>query len=154
MTHTGRSVTLGILLAALSQVLIAQGGWQANSEVVGRTAQQQPKFNYEEARVGSYTLPDPLATRAGTVKTIAEWGPRRTEILNLFRDNVYGRLPGQPERLRFDVIEENPRALGGAATLRRIAVISGQNDREHRFDLTVFLPNAVSGRSAVFLLLN
>jgi hypothetical protein len=145
---------VGMLLLVLSHRPTAQGGWQANRDVVRKTSQQQPKFNFEEARVGSYTLPDPLAAAGATVRTAAEWPRRRAEILTLFREHVYGRSPGPPERLRFDIVEENPRALDGAATLKRIAVISTQNDREHRFELTVFLPNAGTGRAAVFLLLN
>jgi hypothetical protein len=148
-----RWVLAAVLLAAPLAV-IAQGGWQANAEVVRRTAQQQPKFNYEETRVGSYTLPDPLAGRAGTVRSRNDWTPRRAEILELFREHVYGRSPGRPERLRFDVVEENARALSGAATLKRIGVISTQDDRDYRFELTLFLPNARRDPAPVFLLLN
>ena len=148
-----RWVLAAVLLAAPLAV-IAQGGWQANAEVVRRTAQQQPKFNYEETRVGSYTLPDPLAGRAGTVRSRNDWTARRAEILELFREHVYGRSPGRPERLRFDVVEENARALSGAATLKRIGVISTQDDRDYRFELTLFLPNARRDPAPVFLLLN
>jgi hypothetical protein len=143
-----------IVLAALPVATIAQSGWQANPEVVRRTSAQQPKFNYEEARVGTYTLPDLLAGRGKMVRTPGEWPARRREILELFREHVYGRSPARPERLRFDLIEENAKALAGAATLKRVAVISTQDDRDHRFDLTLFLPNARRGRAPVFLLLN
>jgi hypothetical protein len=135
-------------------VVLAQSGWQANPDVVRRTAEQQPKFNYDEARVGTYTLPDPLAGKDGVVRTRDAWQQRRLDIRELFREHVYGRSPGKPERLRFDVVEENPRALSGAATLRRVAIISTQDDREHRFDLTVFLPNARRNPAPLFLLLN
>jgi hypothetical protein len=130
------------------------GGWQANPQTVRQTSQKQPKFNYEEARVPPYTLPDPLATSGARVRTPEEWRRRRTEILELFRENVYGRSPGRPERLRFQLIEENPRAMAGAATLRRIAVVSSQAGREHRFSLILFLPNARREPVPVFLLLN
>jgi hypothetical protein len=129
-------------------------GWHANPEVVQKTTNSQPGFNFEESRVGSYTLPDPLAFHGAQVKTPREWQARRAEILELFRENVYGRSPGKPEKLRFDVLEENPRAMDGAATLKRISVVSGQSGREHHFDLTLFLPNARQGRVPVFLLLN
>jgi hypothetical protein len=145
---------LAAVLSALPLATIAQGGWQANPEVVRRTAQQQPKFNYEETRVGSYTLPDLLAGRGGSVRSRNDWTARRVEILELFREHVYGRSPGRPERLRFDVAEENARALSGAATLKRIGVISTQNDRDYRFELTLFLPNARRDPVPVFLLLN
>lgn len=122
--------------------------------MVRKAAQSQPNFNYDESRVGPYTLPDPLAARGGMVKTPAEWRARRSEILELFREYVYGRSPGRPERLRFALVEEDRRAMGGIATLKRIAVVSGRREREHRFELTIFLPNTLRGRVPVFLLLN
>jgi hypothetical protein len=154
IVSTRRRCVLSVVLCAVSLVATAQGGWQANPEVVRRTAQQQPKFNYEETRVGSYRLPDPLAGRGGTVRSRNDWPARRAEIVELFREHVYGRSPGRPERLRFDVVEENARALSGAATLKRIGVISTQDDRDHRFELTLFLPNARRDPAPVFLLLN
>ena len=149
-----RGWIFALALAAWPLIAGAQAGWQANREVVHRTAQQQPTFNYEEARAGAYTLPNPLAGRAGMVRTPAEWRVRRTEILESFRENVYGRSPESPERLRFNVIEENAAALSGAATMRRVAVISTQNDRDHRFVLTLFLPNTRGNPAPMFLLLN
>lgn len=144
-----------IVCAAIPAALAAQaGGWTARSDVVVRTTQQQPGFNYDEARVGSYTLPDPLAGSVGVVRNRDRWPARRAEILNLFRDNVYGRSPGRPETLTFDAIEENPRAMDGAATLERVAVVSQQAGRTHRFELTLFLPNGRTGRVPVFLLIN
>lgn len=135
-------------------ILAAQsGGWQANPEVVRRTSQQQ-KFNYEEAHVRPYTLPDSLVTRAGTrVRSAADWPARRAEILELFREHVYGRRPGRPEQLRFQSLEEDAKAMAGAATLKRIAIVSGHQGREHRFELTIFLPNG-GGAVPLFLLLN
>jgi (4-O-methyl)-D-glucuronate---lignin esterase len=132
----------------------AQSGWRANPEIVRNAAEQQGGFNYDESRVGSYTLPHPLALLDGTVRTPAQWARRRPDVLNLFREHVYGRSPGKPEGLRFEVIEENPRAMDGAATLRRVAVLSTQAGRTHRFVVTLFLPNARQGRVPVFLLIN
>jgi predicted MPP superfamily phosphohydrolase len=152
------------ILVALPIAVVAQGnGWQANPDVVRRASQQQAGFNYDEARVGPYTLPDPLApvvrlkadaTTAGArVRTPEDWRERRTEIRDLFRANVYGRVPTVATRSRLDVIAENAAAMSGAATLKRIAIVTINGSREHRFELTLFLPN--SRRPApVFLLLN
>jgi hypothetical protein len=104
--------------------------------------------------VGAYSLPDPLHTPTGEVTTAAAWPARRAAILELFRSQVYGRRPGAPQTLRFDVLEKNARAIGGTATLERVAIVSGQDGRTHRFQLTMFLPNARRGRVPVFLLLN
>lgn len=143
-----------LLLLAVVAAFAQSGGWRANPQTVQQSTTQQPGFNYEEARVPPYTLPDPLAGTKGTVRSAAAWRARRTEILELFRERVYGRSPGKPERLRFDVVEENARALDGAATLKRVAIVSAQSGREHRFELTLFLPNATRGQAPVFLLLN
>ena len=130
----------------------AQGGragWQANPELVRQLSAKQQNINYEEARVGPYELPDALrTTRGATVRAAAAWPARRSEIRELFREHVYGRSPGAPERIRFDVIEENKSAMDGAATRKRIAVVSTHVGREHRFELTLFLPNPPS-RSAL-----
>ncbi len=146
--------TVRALLVALPIAVFAQGiGWQANPDVVRRTAQQQAGFNYEESRVGAYSLPDPLATPRGRVRTADEWRKRRAELLELFRANVYGREPAVSARSRFEVIAEDPAALSGTATLERVAITTTNGPRQHRFELTLFLPN---GRrpAPVFLLLN
>jgi hypothetical protein len=151
--------------AALAITLTAQtperpppaqaGGWQANPELVRQLSAKQQDANYDEARIAPYELPDALRTaRGANVRTAAAWPARRSEIRELFREQVYGRSPGAPERLRFDVVEENKAAMDGAATLKRIAVVSTQAGREHRFELTLFLPNRLKGAAPLFLLLN
>lgn len=152
-------VTCAAVLALLTLWVPLRGqspgsGWQANPEIVKKTSGQQPKFNFEESRVGSYTLPDPLVAEAGAIRTPEQWRGRRAQILELFRENVYGRSPGRPDRLRFEILEEDPKAMGGAATLKRIAVVSTRGDREHRFGLTLFIPNGRAERAPVFLLIN
>lgn len=133
----------------------AQGGWQADPAIVERATQARPGFNYHEDRVPSYDLPDPLCGSAGSlVRSPEEWAPRRAEILELFREHVYGRMPGRPDQLRFDVLEEDRHALDGAATLKRVAVESRHEGRDHRFDLTLFVPNDRRGPAPAFLLLD
>lgn len=99
-------------------------------------------------------MPDVMLLNGAAVRTPEAWRQRRSQILELFRENVFGRSPGPPERLRFQLLEEDAQAMGGAATLRRVAVVSSQAGRDHAFELTIFLPNSSSGRSPVFLLLN
>ena len=149
-----RTAIAAVAALSVSAVLAAQGGWQAKPDLVKQLAAKQTPFNYDEARVGAYELPDVLKGRTGTVRTSQDWPARRAEILELFREHVYGRSPGRPESLKFETLEENPRAMDGAATLKRIAVVSGQGGREHRFQLTVFVPNAARGPAPLFLLLN
>jgi hypothetical protein len=153
---------IGLVVCSTLAVLAQDTGWRANPEVVTRLSKNQA-FNYDEAKVGSYSLPDPLAAKGGRIKSSSEWPARRAEILDLFRDNVYGRSPGRPENISFSSIEENTRAMDGAATLRRIAIVSRQprsdsrdstDGRTHRFELTLFVPNKPERRAPVFLLIN
>src|SRR5881227_3334340 len=71
--------------------------------------------NYDEPKVGSYTLPDPLTSPGGQrVADAKTWNEqRRPEILHLFEENEYGRAPGRPSDLTFDVFEKGAPAMGG-----------------------------------------
>jgi hypothetical protein len=141
------------LLALPVFVLTQSSGWRANPDVVAKLSASRPDTVYDEAKVPAFTLPDPLAGKKGRVTTSKAWPARRAEILDLFRDTVYGRSPGRPDRLAYNVLEENPKAMDGAATLRRIAIVSVQGERTHQFELSVFLPNA-HARTPVFLFIN
>lgn len=138
-------------------------GWQANLDVVERWKRQRPGLIYEEERVPSYELPDPLRTSDGSVVDSPQaWRRRREEILRLFRTHVYGHRPPEHDhrtQRRFDVVEEDPSAMDGAATLRRVVVRSEAAHSEHprrphQFEVILFLPNAASDPVPVFLLLN
>ena len=128
----------------------ASDGWRADSGAVAGWTDGQPGFRFDEADVPAYVLPEVVADGA----TPASWAGRRAETLALFRDHVYGSALPPPDRLRFDVLEEDPAALGGAATLRRVAVHSEHGGRRHRFDVALLLPNGRGGPAPVFLLLN
>lgn len=147
-------VATAVLLPLFTAAHGWQGGWQANPEIVRKLSEKQPQFEYDEARVPAYTLPDALGNGAAKVRTADEWPRRRAEILDLFREHVYGRRPGPPARLAFEVAADDPRALNGSATLKRVAILSSHAGRDHRFELTLFLPNAAQGAVPVFLLLN
>jgi hypothetical protein len=51
--------------------------------------------NYDESDIPPYTLPDPLVMQDGRRVTSAEmwYKERRPELVNLFKDNIYGRVP-------------------------------------------------------------
>lgn len=89
-------------------------------------------------------LPDALTTGAGNkVTTPAEWQKtRRPEILELFRENIYGRAPiGRPDTLRFDVKEIDKNAMDGKATLKRVEIHVEGPGGTGMISLTLFIPN-------------
>src|SRR5687767_10506059 len=123
MPRSSVVIVIGATALAVATVLSArETGWQAKPDVVARATKRQPQFNFDEAGVKPYELPDLLGRRTGRVRTTQEWRSRRAEILDLFRTHVYGRSPGKPAHLAFEIIEEKPSAMGGAATLKRVAV--------------------------------
>ena len=148
-----RTLTVAVAALCLPALLLAQGdGWKANPELAAKLSKQRADANYDEARVPSYTLPDVLAGTKGRVRTQADWPARRAEILDLFRDTVYGRSPGKPEKL--DVyITHNPSAMDGDATHRLVGIVSEQGGKTHTFELSLFLPNTVD-KAPVFLFIN
>src|ERR1700687_2992698 len=80
------------------------------------TGVQAQSTNYDESKVATYTLPDPLIFSHGKpVRNAREWKRRREEILELFASNVYGHSPKAPKRISFDVFDTDKIALGGKA---------------------------------------
>ncbi len=116
----------------------------------------QPKANYEESKVGEYTLPDPLRMENGDPVTDAKtWREkRRPELLRLFETQVYGRAPGRPAGFSFEKTSEDKNALGGAATRREIAIYLTKDHSGPRLDLLVYIPNGASRPVPAFLGLN
>ena len=50
--------------------------------------------NYDESKVANYILPDPLRMTDGTLVTTPEqWQQRRKEILEFYREEIYGHVP-------------------------------------------------------------
>ena len=71
----------------------------------------QNKTNYDEAKIQAYQLPELLTCNDGTrVETKEDWtGKRRGEILQLFKEHVYGAMPAAPAqnvRSQFVVVKE------------------------------------------------
>ncbi len=107
--------------------------------------------NYTEAQAGSYTLPDPLVLSSG--KPVADaktWREkRRPEIVRLFEENQFGRSPGKPRGLRFEVFDKGTPALGGKAVRRQVTIHFAETGPT--VDLLLYLPAAARGKSPVLL---
>ncbi|MCF8335502.1 MAG: acetylxylan esterase, partial [Bacteroidales bacterium] len=111
--------------------------------------------NYDESKVPGYELPDPLIFPDGDeVDSPSEWEKRRKQILRLFENHVYGKMPEKPENLSFEERRDIPGALDGLATLKEIRIHVKQNNQKHHFDLLLFIPNKAKKPVPVFLGLN
>ncbi len=97
-------------------------------------AQSKKAVNYDESKVGSIPIPDPLQCEDGTkVSTADQWlKKRRPEVLRLFEREVYGKTPeGKLPGTRIELVSENKNALGGKATMRQVT-LSFSNDPRAR----------------------
>jgi hypothetical protein len=107
--------------------------------------------NYDEARVGTYALPDPLTFPNGArVRNAKDWyEKRRLQILKLFEDNMHGHSPGRPAKMKFDVFENNGSAFDGKAIRRQITIFFTGDRNGPKADLLLYLPAAAKSRVPV-----
>ena len=112
--------------------------------------------NYDESGVPQYTLPDPLVDSEGNaVSDSKSWNDgRRGEILDLFERHVYGKMPGRPDHLTFEVTDTDDKALGGIAIRKQITARFSSESGSPEMHLLLYLPRAQSGPCPTFLGLN
>ena len=110
--------------------------------------------NYDEAQVGTYALPDPLLLAGGEkVRDAKTWfQKRRPEIVRLFEENQFGRSPGRPAGMSFDVFDKGTPAFDGRAVRRQVTVYFSGDKAGPKMQLLMYLPAAA--RQPVPLLLN
>jgi len=110
--------------------------------------------NYDDAKVGTYTLPALLQMADGSpVRDAAAWNARRRpEIVRLLETTQFGRSPGRPAGLRFEVFDKGTPALGGAALRRQVRLVFTDAPGAPTADLLIYLP--ANARGPVPLLLN
>lgn len=107
---------------------------------------QSPEANYDESKVPAYSLPDVLR-KAHDAKS---WETRRAEILEIYRKDVFGRAPGKPSKMMWEVSGSGP-ALNGKATRELVEISFGSGPKLH---MLVYVPAAANKPSPVFLGLN
>ncbi len=116
---------------------------------------QSPSGNFDESKVGSYTLPDPLVFNNGKrVTTARDWQKRRPEILELFAKNVYGESPRAPRHLDYTLFEKDGSALGGQAVRTQVTIFFSPDRKGPKEDLLIYVPAHHAGPVPVILALN
>ena len=86
--------------------------------------------NYTEAKVGNYTLPDPLKLNNGQpVKDAKTWNEqRRPELLKYYQSEIYGRIPATAPKITWQVVSNDNNALNGTAVMKELAGYRGGSD--------------------------
>lgn len=112
------------------------------------------EVNYDESRMPAYTLPDVLRCQDGTqVKTAEEWSSkRRPELLQMFKDVMYGELPPAADRVRYELLSEKKNARDGKAIRREVRIHFEMNDGcTHFMDMLYYVPVDAEGKVPVFV---
>jgi len=87
-----------------------------------RNPQAPNAVNYDEAKANPWpNLPDPLVLKNGKRVASAQtwWSERRPEIVEDFDREVYGRVPRETPRVRWEVTGTAPETVGGRPAITK-----------------------------------
>jgi hypothetical protein len=120
----------------------------------GAQAQQRcANLNYDESKVGGYTVPDPLLGKDGNrITDPTSWRhKRRDEILREFRDLMYGHTPELAIKRRAQVVSIRKDAVDGLATRTIVNLHCFDDPKAPRIELMYYLPNKANRPVPMFL---
>ena len=129
----------------------------AGAVVLGMAATaQRPDVNYDESKVGSYMLPDPLTMQDGQhVRDTTAWNDkRRPEILEAFAANVFGHTPQRRIKVTYELHATDNHALGGKAIRKQVTVHFSNKRDGPKMDVLVYIPMDAHKPVPAFLGLN
>jgi hypothetical protein len=112
--------------------------------------------NYDEAKVGTYSLPDPLRLNDGKpVRDAKTWySKRRPEIVEMFETQQYGRAPGRPADESFEMVDPGTPALNGKAIRKQVTIYLNKDKTGPSIDLLIYLPAAATKPVPMFFSIN
>jgi hypothetical protein len=142
------------LLFIISAIIISNHNY-AQKENLNKVVAGFP-VNYEEERVGSYTLPDVLTLQNGQkVKDAKTWtDKRRPELIKLFEEQQFGKMPSRPAGMSFHVFDKGTPVLGGKAIRKQVTVYFTKDTSQHNMDLLIYLPAKTSKPAPLLLIIN
>ncbi len=141
---------------AASQTSQTNLGSDADGNPLRRALKTGHVSNYDESRVGTYTLPDPLVLADGTpVRDARTWTQtRRPEIIRMYQRDIWGRIPSKTPKVTWQVTATDPVAREGAAIKKQIVGTVGNGVEPPRINLTVYTPANVKTPVPMILLVN
>jgi lysophospholipase L1-like esterase len=114
--------------------------------------------NYDQAKANPYPkLPEVLETKGGKKVTTSEqwWNERRPEIVELLEREVYGRIPENVPKVRWEVRETREVEAGGKPAVRRHIVGMVDNSAcpkiEVNISMSLTLPKETHGHVPVLM---
>lgn len=125
-------------------------------------AQQKKEFdsdiNYDETKVPNYDLPELLVSANGNpITTADEWtNIRRPEILSLFANLVYGRIPSPVDPIDVDFVidDVDKEFMNGKGTRKRVLIRFSNDKGRAEMMVLVFVPNKATKPVPAFMKLS
>jgi len=141
----GSKVSVGGRVLGLSLAVLAPVFWAQSAD-----------YNYDEAKVPQYELPDPLLLKNGErVSSETVWvEQRRPEVLRLFEKEMYGRSPKKPKRMQFELVDLEAEALSGLAIRKQVVIRLKGSSEAPSMNLLIYLPSNAPKPVPAFLALN
>jgi len=124
---------------------------------IGSTlSKQSPPANYDESKVGTYTLPDPLVFNNGQrVRNANDWiKRRRPEVLELFAENMFGHSPRPQKPLKHEVWDTDRKALEGKAIRKQVTIHFSAKPDGPKAEVLIYIPTGAHKPVPVFLALS
>lgn len=119
---------------------------------LSRTVSAQ-EVNYDESKIAPYTLEDPLTFTDGRkVNTPEDWQIRRSEILDIFQSEMYGRFP-EAAPIYPEIIDEGV-TLAGFAIRRQIRMWFDPEKKGQSILWLILLPTQAKGPVPAIISLN
>ena len=115
-------------------------------------------INYDESKVPSYQLPALLGSSNGKeIKTPEEWNEiRRPEILSLFSNLIYGKIPVPVDPIETEYIlqKEDAGFLNGKGIRKDLIIKLRNRNGEVEMKVLVVVPGAANKPSPAFLMIS
>ena len=122
-----------------------------------KAASQEPEeANYDESSVPDYKLPELLETSESvSITTINEWVHlRKPEIISLFTEHVYGKIPTHFDAIAFNTVTNNENAPNIAASLKQVEIVITKDKKSLTIEFDIFIPNNVKQPVPITVLIN
>jgi hypothetical protein len=113
-------------------------------------------INYDEEKVGNYKLPNVLTLKNGRkVTSVKTWNEqRRPELVKLFEEYQFGKVPPRPADMTFNVFDKGTPAFNGKAIRKQVTVYFTKDTSKQKMDLLIYLPANATKPAPLLLVIN
>ncbi len=127
----------------------------ANKNPIRYAAKTGHVSNYDESRIKPYKLPELLKMANGEPVTTAEmwFKKRRPEILKLFQTEIFGRVPENAPKVKWEVVSTDDKAADGTAILKKVVGTMSDKAGAPKINLSLFIPAKANGPVPVILMI-